>query len=552
MKQIKVCIKTMAPIILTAKNNTTIMTATNDYFSGTVVRGVITNEYIRVNNLGKSAHENSDFIELFFDKLRFTDANLVDDITGRRSFMLPMSLQKNKEGTDIIDLINPESEFPGAGYKSMKSFGVLTEDNKIKLVDVKKNISLHMSRSNISEDSTSERLAGRSINGTIYNYESINQNQNFMGYILGEEEYLKKLIDKIDSSWTFFAGRSSSTQYGKCIINFGKIEDIPEDGKFDVKEEEYEGDLYLRLDSNMLNSSGIFNNAEKVLSQLISRLSEVNCGSYSIVTDNGRFFTGITDVDGFVNIWGMKRPREEALIAGSIFALHKNGKWTKTEIDYLNNVMYEGVGIRCEEGFGQLRPWKIKNNLMLWNEKAIKNDIGKQECRITNKDVIKKATDIVKLRIFEMVRMIAVNDAENSIEKGAIPKGSAQFLQRFDSMLVNRKEASWQNISNQLTGSIGESAQKAFNERFNNIRIYCDDAERPRGYSLKEIFKDNSTMKYPYLERLKSEIKHSEIDKAMEYLSISDDIFENSEVFYEYWHWYFRHCRKQVSGKNGD
>ena len=181
MKQIKVCIKTMEPVVLTNKNNTTIMTATNDYFSGTIVRGVIANEYININKLGKNAHENNDFIELFFDKLRFTDANLEDVITGKRSFKLPISLQKNKEGTDLIDLINPEAEFPGAGYKGLKNFGVLTDDNQIRIVDIKKNISFHMSRSNVGGGDQSERLAGRSIDGSIYNYESKNPNKKFAG-----------------------------------------------------------------------------------------------------------------------------------------------------------------------------------------------------------------------------------------------------------------------------------------------------------------------------------------------------------------------------------
>lgn len=550
MKQIKVCIKTMEPVILTSKNNTTIMTATNDYFSGTIVRGVIANEYININKLGKNAHENNDFIELFFDKLRFTDANLEDVITGKRSFKLPISLQKNKEGTDLIDLINPEAEFPGAGYKGLKNFGVLTDDNQIRIVDIKKNISFHMSRSNVGGGDQSERLAGRSIDGSIYNYESINPNQKFVGYIYGEEAYLNKLVKNFDSQWYFFAGRSSGTQYGKCLINIGKVEDISNDELFSIKQG-FEGNLYIRLDSNMLSASGEFYNAEVVLSQLTDKLKAVSGATFKIFTNNGRLFANKVNIDGFVNIWGMKRPREEALAAGSVFILNKNGKWTIDEINCLNNIIYSGIGPRYEEGFGQLRPWRTESALKLYNEKVVNNNID-LEYRISNKYVIEKAKEIINVRVMEMIRMIAADDAELAIKTSSMLEGSAQFLQRMDDLLENRKNASWQGMHDRLIGSIGDSAQKVFNERLRNIRIFCDNDIQTRGYSLYEIFIDNTVNKYPYIERLKYEVSKNGMIKAMEYLSVSDEIFENSEFFYEYWHWFFRHCRKLASRKNGE
>ena len=71
-------------------------------------------------------------------------------------------------------------------------------------------------------------------------------------------------------------------------------------------------------------------------------------------------------------------------------------------------------------------------------------------------------------------------------------------------------------------------------------------------FTLYEIFIDNTVNKYPYVERLKYEVSKNGMIKAMEYLSVSDEIFENSEFFYEYWHWFFRHCRKLASRKNGE
>ena len=194
MEFLRVTIKTLSPVVLTAMNNATVMTDSRDYISGSVLRGVLASRYIRENNLGKTAHEDENFKKLFFGNLRFVDAYPVKK--GKRSFVVPLSLQKGKiaEKNDAGEefLLDVMQQSPKAGYKGMNGFAIATS-NSIESVSVRKQIKLHMSRAR-----ETERVSGHSLDGSIYNYESIEAGQRFEGHIIGEKEALELLINKLN------------------------------------------------------------------------------------------------------------------------------------------------------------------------------------------------------------------------------------------------------------------------------------------------------------------------------------------------------------------
>ena len=126
MECLTVTIKTLSPVVLTAMNNAAVMTESRDYISGTVLRGVLADRFIQKKKLGKAAHKDEEFRELFFGGLRFVDANPVQG--GKRAFVLPFSLQKGKipeknaDGAEVLlDILLQE---PKAGYKAVKGFAV--------------------------------------------------------------------------------------------------------------------------------------------------------------------------------------------------------------------------------------------------------------------------------------------------------------------------------------------------------------------------------------------------------------------------------------------
>ena len=81
---------------------------------------------------------------------------------------MPQSLQRGKSGTvdenNVQDLLSVEKT--PAGYKSLRGYGIVDGD-KIFTASLKKNLFMHMSRSE-----SAERISGKS---EIYNHEALDE-----------------------------------------------------------------------------------------------------------------------------------------------------------------------------------------------------------------------------------------------------------------------------------------------------------------------------------------------------------------------------------------
>ena len=380
MYEIKFSIKTLAPVVVSAASNATLMTKSHDEISGSMIRGLLANRYIQEKNLGK-AYEDKNFCKLFYGDLKFMSA--APAIADKRSFVLPLSLQRGKKGTDaeknVQDLLSVEKT--PAGYKSLRGYGIVDGD-KIFTASVKKNIFMHMSRSE-----SAERISGKSEVGHIYNYESLDEGQIFCGKILGAEHLLKELQLE-NRSFVDCIGRSRSTQYGKCEFTFGAIEEI--------EPQEFGEKIYLRLESPLIPLNDNFISAEKILhTEIIEKLG----AKFSL----GEVFASGTEIENFVNVWGMKRPRVQALAAGSVFEIIANREFDKK---ILHEKLYSGFGLRTEEGFGQIRIWQPQNfTLCKFKENLI--DKPKEFLPQT----IEIAKNILLERYLEQLRIYAHEDA---------------------------------------------------------------------------------------------------------------------------------------------
>ena len=61
MYRLKVKIKILSPVVISAASNSTIMTESHDEISGSIIRGVLAARYVQEKNLGDKAHANKDF-----------------------------------------------------------------------------------------------------------------------------------------------------------------------------------------------------------------------------------------------------------------------------------------------------------------------------------------------------------------------------------------------------------------------------------------------------------------------------------------------------------
>ena len=545
MKRVKVTIEALSPLILTDASNSTVMTATKSSIDGTILRGVLAHRYIGKNQLGDKAHADDGFRKLFFGGLRFVAANPMQD--DRRSFVLPLSLQKEKQKDPdkmpaIQDLLTEKN--PEQGYKSLRGLAVEQGDTLIP-VHPRTNISLHLSRS-----AAKERLIGSSREGHIFNYESIDAGQSFCGYIYGEEDNLRALAVGCgcdNGPVTVHIGRSHYTQYGTCRMTLDAPEDVPEPAQTDVRDNV----VLLRLDTVFLPDPtaqiATLSQAPDARTKLQVAMQVMGEGFH--VTDA---YSAAAEVENFVGVWGMKQARQYGLAAGTVFALQKDSAWTEDDLKHLAALLQNGIGVRREEGFGQLCIWPNKDFHLAKRQAGTKTDSA-----ITIPDAVRKQVQhILQQKILEQLRIYAWEDTSRM----SCGRNTTHFFARLLNLLEQARGPQVREKLRESILAIGshrdtkihdkEKSQSPFERTLKRIDVGAESlyellagsAKMPYAVSEKRSWlRDLGDSTLPGqqndLEQLLSEAGLNEADFPME-----DGVY-----FYEYWHWVLRYARKKAA-----
>ena len=520
MHRLEFVIKTLSPCVLTSTSNATIMTGTHSAFSGSIIRGILSSRFVATQKLTDEAHDKT-FREIFFGGLKFLPAN--PEVLGKRALVLPLSLQSGKAGTPegekIQDLLGDEN--PRRGYKNFRGFGVL-DGSKIFRTQVKTNIFMHMSRSG-----EEERTAGRSTDGQIYNYEALDAEQIFRGEIIGDENFLRRLRDGLaldGDKMPAYVGRSKFTQYGKCLVTFGDIERLPA--------QNFSEKIFLRLDTPLIPVVDCFLDAEKILTaEIAGKLGK----KFSV----GTVFAAGETVENFVVPWGMKRPRVSALAAGSVFELKIASELTDDERKLLRLKMFEGFGLRTEEGFGQLRLWSPSDKFTRGTLDAEKPP---RPAKFSDK-TLELAKKILLTQLLEQVRIWAHEDAE-ALRPQLQGGNLTHFFARLDGLLSRvGKTNVLENFAAQLQSELAKG-NALFKEHLNTLRM-----------ANGQKFFDVLTARAPL--PIDSRSMSDELDLQKLRTTLFKDLnFSDADLPKDVKHWeylknYFRFARKTASLKGG-
>lgn len=515
MQQLNIKITPLTPLVLTQAGSSAILTESADAIAGSIVRGVLATRYIESRRLGANAHLDAEFCQLFASELAFTPAYAEARGAGR-GFPVPLSLQRNKiNKSDVRDLITTT---PEKGYKNMSgTVAIVPEaaDVTLATTEVAKKISLHMSRS-----SDRERIAGRSEDGGIFNYESVLPGTTFIASVIGERETLEALVAGLaleSGGLDCYIGRSRSTQYGKAHLELADIEEaqvaIPEGSS-----------VWLRLDSAMLGYD-LASSATAVLDELFIALADELGVAEGEVREHfslGQKFARATTVDSMVGVWQMHRPTAYGLQAGSIFELKKDAPFTQAERAALARIMLAGVGARTSEGYGQLRVWTVGP---MHIEKMAKPTISRKPAQ--DAQAAELVRRILLRRVLERVAAMAYTDASNIA--GNL-RGKTHALVRLENMLTTlpRGENLAQRFQDKFTAEL--RPKSAFEKNLQSLRL--------RGIALNKILDGTNDLPYARVN-LADEI---ETELATEVgFSLAD---YESDIFYTYHLWLFRHARK--------
>ena len=521
MKMAKLTVRTETPVVLAAQQHAGVMTASQEYFSGSLLRGALASLYLRRNH---SEHPEKDelFRRMFLGGLRFVDAYPQTD--KGTAFPLPLSLVKDKITKKVRDMLYDEF---APGFKSLKGLG-FNQGDALYIVAVHKDVALHMSRRSVNE-----RISGKSEQGNIYNYESLRAGQYFEGSVIGSEDDLRLLREKLfaGGGLTAYLGRSRYTEYGKTELSLGEIQDIPvpeADGQV----------LALRCQTPLLRAGGLLTDACALLREVAAELSAGTGLPLSLEAD--KISAAQVQLDNFVGAWQMRRPRQNALQAGSVFMLRlEEGNWNAENLQKLAQALAAGCGDRCDEGFGQLRVWSrygfAERKDCLQGE-LYPDRLAVQEIRTP--EVRRRAAGIVLRHISRQIRSLAYEDSQRlqGIE------GKTHLFSELESLLGPREEL--------------EGAKKRFLYNLRNRTegkeqsVLSKDLKSPGlllyGRSLGTIFEDDRNM--PYVGRdLLAEFADGNAQDFLREIGFSLEEQTGGTIFYDYWLWFFRHARKRAA-----
>lgn len=344
MYQMQYIIRTLSPILLTSISGNTNMVSTLDYIPGSVIRGIFAQKYIEKKDLKFEAHKDNLFYNSFLgSRLSFTNAYLCksEDKNIINYYPTPLSIQSVKGKENIIyDLINKENRYEQTKY--MGKYCVLKGDS-IDLLYASKSINFHNTRSN--------RIKGCSDDGSIYNYESLDPQQEFSGRVIGEKEVIEALFKSLGKCININIGRSKNIQYGKAEISF--ISDEPEEFLSDAKA--FKSDTIKNTFNITLLSSTIIYNQHGFSTASLTDFKSYLAESLEIGPEDieiKKVFKKSETNESYISIWQMKRPSETVIKAGSCFKIEMKGINDKIE-KLLIEIQKTGIGERTNEGFGR-------------------------------------------------------------------------------------------------------------------------------------------------------------------------------------------------------
>ena len=532
MEQVKITITVKSPTLIASSSTAGVLTATRGSIDGRILRGVFASHFIKSHNLGKEAHKNKEFMDLFYGDLRFVSA-YKDTVKGT-SFPAPLSLQKFKNAAkdtgfvagDIVDSYYAENKSEWEpkkrnllGFKGLKGF-IVQDGNNCSSVPIETAIRLHMSRS-----SEKERIQGRSKDGNIFNYEFLEPNQVFVGTVVGPKTALEAFVHQFHKELDCYIGRSRYTEYGHCEIEIGEITSIPRP----VSTNDY---VYVRLHTPLLlgNESIV-----KVISDAVQEIgSDISIGAVH---------ASYQEEQNFNNIWGVRSSSESAASAGSVIKLVKASSWTQEDLAKLQHILYNGMGSRVQEGYGQGRLWTPGEFKLvkLGKEQAPKL----KSLHTPTQNIAKK---VLEKQVILNARLRAAHDVDTYIKPRFNVGGQAKH---FTTVLLfelgMERKSGYKKLKDFVDKIQKDDKILAKNLKpFNIKNVYASETDNDTYVNLMTYicgFKPEKLLDACLSKSGKSGSYYEIPAKLVDLVGIDKEEF-STILAYEYWTYFFRHIRK--------
>ncbi len=350
MYSLKYRITLESPVIIARSSGERNIVRTFDFIPGTTILGMFAGKYIQQNTLN-DAHLDPVFASWFLSEdIAFTNGYIVSrDAKDNHciNFPVPFSIQEEKNNPGILyDLFFMKTN---KQTKSLRGYCRLN-GNKLIKAEPKTSLNFHHAR---------DKEAGAAKEGGIFNYESLDKDQIFEGFIISTQDILEKFYKEFSSFTDYYIGRSKNSQYGKVKFEF--IDKSPQRFEniipgFNFGQENINGSVSLTFLSDVIlyDEYGYSATDEKTLVNYLK-----NNISPDLILEKAIFKPGF--VENYVSVWRLKKPAETSFQAGSAFLL-KNVK--REDYNKLLLLQKEGIGERKNEGLGRIVfGWQTSGNL---------------------------------------------------------------------------------------------------------------------------------------------------------------------------------------------
>lgn len=331
LKQLALSIRLTSPVMVTRQGADQNTVSTDDYISGSRIRGLIASKIIQHKKLGRNAHLDAFFYQsILSENIQYHHAWLVKN--GNTSSIVPRNIQKEKGKNNFPCAFDTFKEKIATG-RAAGYLGIKDGNNQYRTVEPAKSAMFHHQRNN--------RIAGKSEDGNIFYYESLDAGQEFRSVITGREDVLEELVTILGKEFTGTIGRSRSVQYADVTISVSELQDIP------VNNVKASNDYLLVCDSPLvlLNEYGM---AEPTASVLLANLK----AQADIDATMVKAASAYDQHEHYVAVWKGKTPQVPAFKEGSVFWLRFENQDGLTE--KLNALQRDGLGEMKALGYGKI------------------------------------------------------------------------------------------------------------------------------------------------------------------------------------------------------
>jgi len=465
-EQLDYIIGLLSPVLLTNSVGDPNISLSHDYLPGSSLLGMFAGLYIQKHLPDEKkktlAHTDEDFATLFLSgKLRFLNGYPLSR-DKQRTLPIPRSiLTPKRRSSDYFETLFEEQKAddpkktevekkagqddrpntPKAGFCLMKyNSGRLDFERP----EIKKTYHFHHRRT--------DQLAGRNVDGTIFNYEALEKDQAFGASLIGDAETVKLFQAKFGSDKRGARlGRSKNTEYGQVEIEW-KTAAVNEC----LSQKEIEGDSFvitLLSDAILLNEYGQSEVSVKVFAENLTRLLakfEITLAKNQLQVE--KHFLQSTVTENYVGIWKARKPSMSAFTMGSCFRFSLNPALKAAQetklVEALSHLQNEGIGIRRNEGLGRVAVnWQMNAPILPLAPKTLQMQKEAAEKNVENKTPPSAFQTIFKNLLWqaygERARAIAakhLKDENYRLARGEFIAGAQMSrLQRFAATSATEK-----------------------------------------------------------------------------------------------------------------